>query len=636
VAWRKQVRVYVGSTDRNLPIGRLKAKGYLKRTVALGTPADAAEASRKWSLSAKSPRFVTQLLPYRWFHWNLITSSLRDHVDHVLTSFDDARPGVVLVRALLLGDLSLVPKQWLRGMRRAGLVHLLAVSGLHAGILAGLVLVLTFRLPLPVRAVLVGLVIVCYFSLTGPRPGMVRSTGMAALASVALWFHRPPQAKNILATMAVLLAVQRPELVFDLGFRLTMSATAGIVFLSPCFLCRWTALPQLVRTPLAVGVGAQLGSMAWLVPYANVITPLAPALNLVAVPWTAVALVGAYTWTCLAVTWPQLAGKLLGVMDLLSLPFAWQGTLGPHLIAAIPVNLTFGRAALLTVLLTLVLLASRAKLFAASALVIWLCLQWRPIEEGVRLTMLDVGQGESLIIQDGGVALLVDGGGLGRVDLASRVLLPALSTRGIHRLSGVVLTHSDFDHCGGLSDIASYLVIEEVWVAPGSVSSPCAQELLSKSWLRLRVAWEGSRIKVGRWLLTALHPSPGSRARGNDKSLVFLAEAFDRKLLLTADLEARGEKELIARLGVQGLKADVLKVAHHGSNSSTSPWFLNAVNPRLAIISAGPQNRYGHPAGKVLDRLQVRGIPVLRTDQLGNIDLVVVPDGRLQIHTSPD
>jgi competence protein ComEC len=115
-----------------------------------------------------------------------------------------------------------------------------------------------------------------------------------------------------------------------------------------------------------------------------------------------------------------------------------------------------------------------------------------------------------------------------------------------------------------------------------------------------------------------------------------LAEAFDRKLLLTADLEARGEKELIARLGVQGLKADVLKVAHHGSNSSTSPWFLNAVNPRLAIISAGPQNRYGHPAGKVLDRLQVRGIPVLRTDQLGNIDLVVVPDGRLQIHTSPD
>ena len=248
--------------------------------------------------------------------------------------------------------------------------------------------------------------------------------------------------------------------------------------------------------------------------------------------------------------------------------------------------------------------------------------------------MLDVGQGESLLIQDGSSAVLIDGGGLGRRDMATSVLLPALAKRGVRRLSAVVLTHPDFDNCGGLLDITSYIPVDEVWIAPGSGNSSCAFELISKPWLRLRLAWEGSRIEVGRWTLTSLHPPPGSRIRGNDQSLVLVATALNRKILLTGDLEDWGERALISKFGAAGLDADILKVAHHGSNSSTSSQFLDAVSPRLALISAGVRNRYGHPSQRVLDRLRAHGIGVLRTDQLGDIDLLILPRNRLQIQSA--
>lgn len=630
--WQGTIRVYVGRSDRNLPVGQIRAKGYLKRSFALGT--NRVFANRLWSLSSKSARFVRQDPLRENSRWSLIAFRLRSRIENLFESLDAERRGVILARALVLGDVSQVPKRWIRGLRRAGLAHLLAVSGLHAGILAGFVLLVTYRLPFLFRILLACASLICYLAVIGPRPGLVRSSGMAVLACFSIFLERPPQVGNMLAVAAVLLVAAQPDLVNDLGFQLTMSATAGIVYLSPHLSRRWHLVPLQLRSPLAMGVSAQVASMPWLLPYANILSPIAPFLNLIAIPWTGVTLIAAYFWGFVSLVLPWAGLKLLTVLDWLSLPFDLQADLRPALFGVVPVKLGFGSAALVTASLVAALLCRRVAVLGVVAVVMLLSLGGGSHPTDPTLVMLNVGQGDSLLIQDGTSAVLVDGGGLGRRDMATSVLLPALAKRGVRRLSAVVLTHSDFDHCGGLADIIAYIPVEEVWIAPGGGDSPCGFELLSTPWLRLRVAWEGSRIEVGRWSLTSLHPPPGSRFRGNDQSLVLVAAALDRRILLTGDLEDLGERALISKYGTAGLHADILKVAHHGSNSSTSSRFLAVVRPRLALISAGVGNRYGHPSQLVLDRLQAHGIGVLRTDQLGDIDLQFLSGHRLKILSS--
>jgi competence protein ComEC len=212
-------------------------------------------------------------------------------------------------------------------------------------------------------------------------------------------------------------------------------------------------------------------------------------------------------------------------------------------------------------------------------------------------------------------------------------LVPVLVAAGIHRLKAAVLTHPDLDHCGGLVDVARYLVVEEVWSAPFAGRSPCGAELLASPGAQNRTLWRGDELSLGRFRLRVLHPSAatprrGEKVAGNDRSLVLMVEVFGRRLLFTGDLEATGERQILRRFR-HGLKADVLKVAHHGSRSSTTAAFLRAVAPRLALVSAGANNPYGHPAKDVLARLRGAGAHVLRTDLHGMVRLKVSPAGAL-------
>jgi competence protein ComEC len=220
------------------------------------------------------------------------------------------------------------------------------------------------------------------------------------------------------------------------------------------------------------------------------------------------------------------------------------------------------------------------------------------------LALLDVGQGEAILLRDGGQALLVDGGGWQRSDIGGRILLPVLSSFGVRRLRAIVLTHPDLDHCGGLVDIAAYLRVEEVWTAPGWRDSPCAREVLTLPGIGHRFLWAGERASMGRWKLRALHPSPGDRRGSNNRSLVLAATVHGRRVLLTGDLEAVGEGRILSRASSSEVACDILKIAHHGSRTSTTVAWLEAAGPRLALLSAGLRNRYGHPASVVLERLE--------------------------------
>ncbi len=653
--------LHVSAEQAPAPLGaRLRVKGYLDRPVRLGNPTPRAEAAPgPWRLRAKSGRLVS--VETGPGPLDRLAGALRARVEEGLAAagaaraVDGAAPGLggPFARALLLGDGGDVPPAVKRSLRRLGLGHLLAVSGLHVGMVAGVVLLLATPLPRSARW-LAGLGAVgLYLLLVGPRPSLLRASAMACLAVVALLAERPPSARNALAVVAAALVLARPSALGEPGFQLSVGATAGLLWLSPGLAARWGGTPGLRRLPgpvregLAVSAGAQLGTLPWALPLFCLLVPAAPLVNLVAVPWAAVLLVSCGLWSSLAALAPgseaaaALAGALLPALDLLASPAGLLPALPPSPWTSLPLAVGAAPAALLALALFGCLAWPRLGLPVLAAALAWTAADGARLA-GPRslpeLVMIDVGQGDAILLRDGGETLLVDGGGWPAGDLGGRVLLPTLATLGVRRLDRVLLTHPDRDHCGGLVQIAGYFAVGEVWTGPGIAPDDpgCGGELAGLPGVRHRTVAVGDRHRVGRFRLEVLHPErpevggPGRSARGeNDASVVLAAEVFGRRTLLTGDVEAAGESELVRR-GL-GLDCDTLKVAHHGSRSSTTPAFLAAATPELAFVSAGARNPYGHPAPEVLGRLRRAGARVLRTDRHGMVVLRFHPGGHRRI-----
>ena len=627
-AWRQTVRLTLPGEAPPPPSRGLRVRGLLRRAPGLANGAPVKPGP--WRMRLKSRRFVEARraagcdLPWRIGLW------ARGRIETALAAAAD-RPGASLARALALGDAAALPQRWRRGLRAAGLAHLVALSGLHVGLVAGLCLVAAAPWRRGFGALLASAAAVAFLLIAGARPALLRATAMGVLAAGCLALGRRPHGLALLATLAACLALADPPLLGEPGYQLTCSATAGILWLTPRLEAAWSGLAGWLRRPLALTCGAQLGGLPWALPAFAMISPLAPLWNLLAVPWTAVCLSVCLAWAALALLWPAAAGGALPLLDAAARPFAAVGSLPPAISRPLPLPLPFWAALAGGGALAFVLLRP-ARRWPLAAVGLVTCRLLAP-PPALEVRMLDVGQGEAVLLRDGPRAVLVDGGGWRHGDLGGRVLLPALARAGVRRLDVMVLTHPDLDHCGGLLDLASYLPVAEVWAAPGWRASRCALELTTSPGVRLRPLWAGEAARVGRWGFLALHPGADGWGSGNDRSLVLAATAPGLRVLLTGDVSAAAERRLLRRWPAPVLRADVLKVPHHGSRSSTSPGLLATARPRLALISCGLGNPYGHPASEVLRRLHRAGVAVLRTDRSGEIVLRRGAAGRWRLST---
>ncbi len=328
----------------------------------------------------------------------------------------------------------------------------------------------------------------------------------------------------------ILLLADRPEEARSLAFQLTVAAAAGLLLLAPRLAFRWwhRRLPNWLTASLAASVAAELVTLPWTLSSFHLLSPLAPLLNLPALPLDGI---GARGLARLDAGGPRLAGSgrpapaharpHRGAIRL-ALPI-WR----PGIWSAVPLAVPFWAAALLALSLGLALLLPRRlwtwRLVAAACAGagLWAAVVGdRAGRRGPELTMLDVGQGDSILLRDGERAILVDGGGWDGADLGGRVLLPALLGEGVTSLDAVVMTHSDRDHCQGLVDLAAYVRVKETWAAPGWEMEGCAGRLLSLPGVRHRFLTRGHHLRLGRWNLTVLHPlADGDRAT-NERSLV--------------------------------------------------------------------------------------------------------------------
>lgn len=535
---------------------------------------------------------------------------------------------------------------------RAGLSHLLAISGLHVGLICGILLLVGSLLRLGKRwaAVVAATGTIAYVLVLGAPHSAVRAALQLVLLLAATMLQRPTRTEALVATAALLLLVRDPGALLSPGFQLSFAGVVGLLAIRPPILAlvrardgagraarAWSWLADALATSIAATI-ATAPIVAW---HFGQVAPIGVAANLIAIPLLslilpalAIALVAGLLSPTFGLFLASPAVLGLAALDrVASLAAAAPGAAVPlHGATALLLTAAIAAGYVVSRRLGRVRPVIRRAAWAAVAAMVLVAAPLRPASDRVEIHVIDVGQGDAVAVRSpAGRWILVDAGLAGRgFDAGERRVVPYLAARGVRRLEGLVLTHPHADHTGGAA--ATLRSLRPRWVGdPGSpFPSPHYLGLLRVAvrehtrWVGLR---QGARIVLDGVTVDFLHPEAIGAMEDdpNDLSVVMRVTYGEFAALLTGDATALVEERMVRSYGPD-LQADVLKVGHHGSATSTTPAFLDAVRPAVALVSAGRGNRYGHPHTVVVDRLEASGARILRTDRHGSV--VIRANGR--------
>lgn len=558
----------------------------------------------------------------------------------------DARFGsdAPIVRALLIADMRELSPTVRNRFSASGLSHMLSVSGLHVGLIAVAVSLLAQVVGLSRKRgdlVVVSLTAFYVLMIGAPLPA-VRAAVMLGAASLSVAAQRPTSSWAVLA-VAALVPLLDPQSITDLGFQLSMVGMVALVAsgaLSKRF--EWLAVGGWKGTlyrSLVTSTAATLLTAPLVAATFGQLSFVAPVSNLVAVPIMAVLQPMLFLAMVLLPVGPaaqfvaDACRPLLGAIDGIATVSA---RLPGASVAVVTDDLSLVLASVAATAFVLACVSrfpARALLAGVGCLVV---LAWRPllpVRAGVtELHMLDVGQGDAIAVRTArGRWVLFDAGRDWKSgDEGQRNVVPYLSARG-GDLVAFVMSHPHSDHVGGAA--STLRALKPRWYFdPGFAGGSSSYRASLLEAQRNRTAWRrvrpGDSLVVDEVVVSFLAPDSvwaDSLRDPNDASAVARVRVGDIAMLMTGDAEAAEERWLVAHRSA-ALRADVLKVGHHGSNTSSTPEFLDAIRPTLALVSVGAGNMYGHPSPQTIHSLAARGTVTLRTDRLGTI--IVRTDGR--------
>ena len=530
---------------------------------------------------------------------------------------------------------------------RAGVAHLLAISGFHVGVVATVLFLLT--LPLPVRAarrpLYTAVGVLGYLALIGFPTAATRAGLFLMALACARATGRPVLTQAVMSGALLVLLWVRPELLFSVGLQLSFAGVLGLSISRGPIERALSDLPipRGLLSPIATGLAASLWTAPLVGWHFGTVSWIGVLLSVILTPWVALIIVGGLGALALSVVSSPAGAALAGPTDwatqALVRTVAWVSDFPwvalevsrPSLVAVmmgalLGARLSRGASATVRVLLVVALGASLPGLIPT--------LRDTGVRAGIELVALDVGKGDAIAIRTPrGRWMLVDTGGrTARWDAGRDRIVPYLKARGVRSLDLLLLSHADLDHTGGAASVIRALRPRQI-VDPGvPVPSDPYRALLATARER-GIPWvvgrAGQAFEVDGVRLVVLSPGWVDPTAGvNDQSLVLLVDFGRFEALLTGDVSAAIEEGLALP---EHDRVEMLKVGHHGSRTSSGGAFLERLRPELAVISVGARNRYGHPDPGVLGRLVASGAYILRTDRDGDVRIRAEASGAWEV-----
>lgn len=523
-----------------------------------------------------------------------------------------------MITGMLFGDTGEIEDEVYEDFRRNGTAHILAVSGLHIGLLYSIYEKISRGRTSPLSMIVLVFLMYSYGTLSLWRPSVIRAEMMIVMKTLARAYQLRYDSLTAMSAAAILLIFNNPYVVYGIGFQMSFLAIISINIIS-------ARLPEKVPKTLAQAISVNISMILYQAYVFNYISPLAVLINIPVLYLAGIAIPAAFAaFVVYALTYALGGGTMIpvfyipasSVTDMMVwlnslMTFGGRSALDvtspPAIVPALAIGLILFLCSEYSGILKLRGLVDKTMLIilviGVSSAITWVML-YEPISHD-EVVFVDVGQGACTHIRCGSNDCLIDGGGSRTADMAKRTLKPYLLKNGARDCDLTLATHEDMDHIKGLEELESAMKVKNFIV--GSVAGT--------------VYRMGDEVFIET--LWPLELKEGQKQE-NAESSVFMIHYGTVRILVTGDLDKEGEHAMAAYytgLGQSGkLRADVLNVGHHGSKTSTSGEFLDLVKPRLAVVQVG-RNNYGHPSDEVLKRLEERGITVLRNELSGAVGL---------------
>lgn len=547
-----------------------------------------------------------------------------------------------IIKSILLADSSYMMDEELDKYRELGLGHILAISGLHIGIISSFILFILKKMTVPrnISSIVTIITLIFYSYLIGFPHSMTRGIIMFSLIILTKLLNEHSNLINILALSALIVLLINPFSLFSLGFILSYIAVLSLYLLTNRIDMYFYPNRGYISTTLSTILAVNIGLLPIQVYYFNYVSLLGIFANLINIPILSISLILSICMYVLDYILPFLS---IGLSLLVNILLDAERIIGDILHNFSGLILNISSPSIVIVMIYYLAVAIGFKVIDVSvfninvkkSILIFLCfiisINFVHIimDNSLELHFIDVGQGDSILIRSGDRNVLVDtGGSLLSNYVGENITLPYLQKLGINKLDGIIISHFDADHSGALPTLIENIVIKNIF---GSYI-PEDNDIYNKiedSKIPFIILKKGDVFRINENIVCeVLWPEDVNGLNSNNKSLVLSLNYNDYGVLLTGDIEAEVEQNIIDKIHSN---IHLMKIAHHGSKTSSTNEFIERVKPMHSVLSVGRNNQFNHPNDEVMSRLKEIKSSIYRTDEMGLIkvdidkDLVIEP-----------
>lgn len=581
-----------------------------------------------------------------------IREKLKQNIQELLT-----KETYALGIGILIGDNSRINEKIVEDFKNSNLSHILAVSGAHINyvVLTVSILFTKKRAGIKAQRVVTIMMMLFFMELTQMTSSVVRAGISCIIYMLASLLYRKADVINAMAISTLLILLNNPFKLFDIGFQLSYAGTLGIILF-----CKLINIPiknkllKYLKDSIIISISANIFIIPIMMYQFNTISLTFILSNLLAGPLLGISIILeiiVLLISFISINIAAIPAKVLNILLILIINIAnWFSNIEISKIYVITPQI-ISIVAYYLICAAIILKQKNRKIIVIIMLTV-LIVNFFPTQKKLRINFIDVGQGDSTLIRtETNKVILIDSGGStasSSFDVGNKVLLPYLLDRRIKKINFIIVSHFDADHCQAFETVIDNINVEKVVVCKQSMIT---QEYLNiinkckKENIKIIVVERGDKLKIDkRTEFEILHPGErflddGKGGLNANAIVCKMNYKLDNgkvfSILFTGDIEVEAEKELEQVYGKK-LKADILKIAHHGSKTSSREEFIKLVAPKIALIGVGEKNKFGHPADITLERLEKENVKVYRTDQMGEVSISINKNGGIKVKTQID